>query len=63
MLAPIRESYWQPHMHDESIVDAPKKEIGQGVLWALVLSVLVAIGLYSPARAETGQDYASQAGA
>ena len=62
MLVPIRESYWLPRAHEETAVVAPKTPKGRSVLSAIVLTVLVAIGFYAPARAETGQEYASQAG-
>lgn len=63
MLVPIRESYWLPGMHRESVVDTPKNRPANGVLSTLVLSALIAIGLYAPVRAETGQEYAAQASA
>ena len=62
MLAPIHESYWQPSTHDAPVVEARKKTNVERMLSTLLASFLFAVGLYGSARAETGQEYASQAG-
>lgn len=61
MLVPMRESYWLPGTDHETVVATPKRP--HGVLSTIVLSFLIAIGLYVPVRAETGQEYASEASA
>jgi peroxiredoxin len=63
MLVPIRESYWLPHTGADPAINRRKDRRSDGFFSKIVLSVLLALGLYAQARAETGQEYAAQASA
>jgi peroxiredoxin len=61
MLAPIRENYWFRETQPRP-VSGRRMRVSEFVS-AFVMLALLAIGIGSQAHAETGQDYASQAGA
>ena len=63
MLTPIRESYRSTYSPVETDVVASEPARERGFLTALVLSLLLLLTVWMPARAEEGQDYALQAGA
>jgi peroxiredoxin len=62
MLVPLRENYWVP-AHGRDAADVRKDAHAKEFLSILVAGFLLTIGVYTPARAESGQEYASQAGA
>jgi peroxiredoxin len=63
MLVPIRESYWHPRASVDPVIEATTQPRTSRFVAVFVLGVLSAIGAYVPVRAESGQDYASQAAA